>query len=188
MRYLLVFLYGICFLACGRRAFDDKKFIFNKELYTLFSSIVHYDTMAFQNANGGSRLILKKSQDSIKMNIKGGLLAPRPYKNVSAEFIDSFDSIKYLPNIYINIYPDNGENSLFIKFGYVYLGIDTISQIRDTSFVMGTVEYNNIYMIEGKRDVKNYEDSNAIVKLFVDKKKGIISFQTANQTMWYRKK
>lgn len=180
----------LCMLiACAQKAFDIDKFKFDKQFIVFFKIISQNDTMIFENSKGEKRLIFLRNIDSNFSNWKGGVLSPRPYKDLSYTFIDSFKKNSLICKMLITKYPDNNETSLYFHFEKIFYLTDSFHhlKINTSNLLFKFPNNNNLYELSPKSyNSINVEDSMLINKIYFDSINGIVGINSGNNQLWQR--
>lgn len=185
---IIIILYERC-RGCFHieKVYPDESLEITPEFSAFFYSLIRRDTFSFINGIGERKLFVVNKVDSIISNTKGSFINERPYKILIMNFKEFGKDTVHLRRtneVFVNKYPDNGINSLCIKFNNFYFIKDSVlPQVsRDTILLNGQV-INNYYLLETSLRLDNGDD---VEFLYISIPEGIIGFTTLSGEVWIR--
>jgi hypothetical protein len=192
-------------ISCFKNEFPDEKLLFSDKYLNLLRPYEIGDSLIFKNSEGQVEAFIITGKDSIISNTIGWFIKSRSYKSVSLsynqfpskqwthEFIKRDANNKAIKTtykddvlIFLNIYPDTGEEDCHIPFknfrGWIRKGKDTIF---NKSITANQLKINQYYKVENIATdlVRNPSD---VKTVYIKVDKGIIAYQDQEQRWWTR--
>jgi hypothetical protein len=176
--------------SCGQKAFPDERFIFSSKYRDLISAYHIGDTLYFDNENGEAIRIRITGSDSSLSNSKGGLMSPRPYKDIKI-YCDNLDyhrpNAKDTTLIFINKLPDSLEQSCHFAVMNFRGDIndETDSLTSEIQPKPGKL-FKNCFVIKNVASDLG-EGPHDIEYIYVQQTKGIIALKAYNGDWWIKR-
>jgi hypothetical protein len=169
------------------KVYPEERMEIDPEFSAFFYSLIRSDSFSFINEIGERKLFVINNVDSIISNTKGSFINERPYKTLIMNFSQYGKDTVHLyrsNDAFVNIYPDNGINSLCIKFNNFYFIKDSVlpQTIEDTLLFNGQI-ISNYYLLKTSLNLKHRDD---VEFLYISIPRGIFAFTTLSGEFWMR--